>query len=346
MKRTHTIKTAPEVSGDSYIELTSIEGQFLREPESSNLTEITDENDSMPMQTFHLKVADGNYATLTASLEVDDWGYIHINKVDSTSSYSLPFINLTEDIEPAGVRGGHVLWSETKSVLLPSGNYDIIVWHKNATYLTGDAHYNTSICNYSITINHTTVPLLEGNTTPYPVHIDVVFNERSEDEVPAEDKDKENTSTYCASGYRFLGTATVLYSDGSTSDFSVQTGGWMSKDCKLPKPSQEDLENNYDRKLWPDTACPPSASAMHTKLSGEEVPGYSIDVPSSTKRSALKVHLALRTGSEGCISTKDSTAWEEFKKVMELSDKAFPDNPLGFSVYYSCEQPDPNRRPN
>lgn len=142
--------------------------------------------------------------------------------------------------------------------------------------------YNVSKCNFGFSGTLNVV---------HPVRYDFEFTTRSEDNVNPDEKDGETHSTYCASGYVFLGQGTVTYNNGTSKTFGIQSGGWMANSSPFTKPTSSQLNNNFNPKKWPDTSCPTAVTAIHTTVEGL---GYGIDVDASTGRSAIKLHKGVR----------------------------------------------------
>lgn len=163
-----------------------------------------------------------------------------------------------------GVRGGHVRWTKTSTVLLPAGLYDIYVRHDNAVY-TGEyadkGASDLSFCEVSMTFAYDTVPSLKC-----PLLINAVFSQcqTETDERTALELAQEPTS-YSASGFIYRGYIDVYYSEGTTKRIPAQTGGWVA--MKSPFKVTKD-KTSFDPYLWPDTACPTclKAPAKHAKI--------------------------------------------------------------------------------
>ncbi len=324
------IEASPSYQEGVYKWYDRLSGKYSR----SDSTVGTNASDSMEDTTVLFEIPTGYEATVTFSLTVDDWGTLTVT--DSSGNEKLK-LSLTSSDDSPGERGGHVEWSDTKSVHLPSGKYKVEIHHENVTYegeYADKSVYNVSKCNFGFTGTLNVV---------HPVRYDFEFTTRSEDNVNPDEKDGETNSTYCASGYVFLGQGTVTYNNGTSKTFGIQSGGWMANSSPFTKPTNSQLNNNFNPKQWPDTSCPTAVTAIHTTIVGL---GYGIDVDASTGRSAIKLHKGVRFGSEGCISVRNADEWEMIEEDMRIATKVYPKDPLEATVSYSCVQPDYNRYPS
>ncbi len=188
---------------------------------------------------------------------------------------------------------------------------------------------------------------------------------KSEDSVSESDLGKENPSR-CASGYIFKGVMVGTFTeDGKSEEITksyglVQTGGWMAEDSPWTNNLVNDPANPQskisvpssvpfgDRYLWPDTCCPSTVTGVHTFLHTGNVVGFQIDSPyevasgdPNRMRRGLKIHMAGRTGSEGCISVLDESVWNELCQDMERIN-ANPAVPA-LNIQYNGEAPNPYR---
>lgn len=277
-------------------------------------------------------------AQLNVSLTVDDWGTLEI--LDSAGTSKLRISMTSQDATP-GVQGGHAKWTKTAAVNLESGVYVIKVNHMNIDY-------NPQVSNLS----YCKVDITSSLNMKYPKRYDVIFNERSTDGVIfSQMNDETSSNTICPSGYVFKGIGTVTYNDSTTMTFPVQSGGWMSRVSPFNKPSEDDVNASFPAKKWPDTCCPSAVSAIHT---GSNPSGYLIDVDPATNRSGIRMHIAKRIGSEGCISvlnpnvdeTIAENKWPLIVSGMQKASAVYPYDALEMSVVYNVpalELPNPNR---
>lgn len=177
------------------------------------------------------------------------------------------------------------------------------------------------------------------------LRVEVMFDRRVAEVVRAE----EQGSSYCASGYVYLGQMVVWGGDGMPLvDMPVQTGGWMCEDSPFVREGHcpQCVEwGAYQPLSYPDTAFPDLVedTTLGTQRTGKRQ-GFRIPDPPGTGRSALMIHPAERCGSEGCISTHAAAAWEVFCDLMErLHSSGIESVPL--RVTYACPPPEPGRMP-
>lgn len=178
---------------------------------------------------------------------------------------------------------------------------------------------------------------------PAPACAEVVFTERAARPVLC----AEQENSYCASGFVFLGTLTLM-AHGAPMVLPAQTGGWMCSDSPFVRgglcPSDASC-GAYDPLLYPDTAFPslPAATTLGTLRTGKRC-GFRIPDPPGIGRSALMVHAASRYGSEGCISIPPCVEWARFCDVLAgLHEAGIERIPL--RVIYTCPPPDAQRAP-
>ncbi len=243
----------------------------------------------------------------------------------------MTLVDLTRAAGPASAQGGHASWSASGEVTLGAGTYLIGVEHENVTFPEGDdGHWNHSVCNFSIGMAYVNRGEVGG---VYPIHVNVVFTERSLDADIA-----DCGGSLCKSGYVFRGTATLVYNDGSTRSYAVQSGGWVHGTAALPKPTTdaEIADANANPQNWADTCCPPEVTGIHTFLHTGSLTGFQIDSENTSPlRTHLKLHVSSRTGSEGCLSTTNAAEWAEIVEEMEKANSVMEDA-LTLNVVYAC----------
>lgn len=315
-----------------YQAFTSITGDFYYEDYSNG----TGSGNSMPYKEYHLLVPEGKVATVHASMTADDWGVIRVTRMASSGFASINLdvflINLTSDVDKPGVRGGHVRWSQSNTIKLPAGTYELRVVHTNADYKEGyNATNNVSLCNYSIDITYEDV----ANRV---IHVDFVFTHRENQHftVPTVSDSTNTDKVSIPCGYTFFGTGTVIKDNGTTYEFRVQSGG-KRKDCKLkPIPSVTDLQNNFDATQWYDTCCPPTARSMSTTKEGT-IKGFNFEFAYPTIRTGVKLHYGTYgNGSHGCISTDEK--WSTICSDMQALKDAGVSS-VGITVTYPAGGP-------
>ena len=129
---------------------------------SGNFSKQTNSNgaeDHFAPDSVSLTVPENTEAHVTASMTVDDWGYIDITPA---SGASIRAIDLTSSVESPGPRGGHVRWSAQTSdaIVLAPGQYSITVRQDNAPYneaYAAQAGNNVSFCQASVTIEYVAI---------------------------------------------------------------------------------------------------------------------------------------------------------------------------------------------
>ena len=365
--------TATSTAGNIYSQFESLVGNFSKWT-NSNLMENGDNYAPAPAR---LHVPSGYFAKVTCTLKVDDWGKIIIIPVDSDAEADdITVLNMTSEVVTPGIRGGHVLWERTSTILLPAGLYDIYVQQDNAEYndnFASEASMNRSFCEVSISFTYDTVP-----TLVCPLLINAVLSQyhNTTDERTDAELAMEPTS-YCASGFMYRGYLNVHYSDGSVQRIPAQSGGWVNaKESPFKAPKDKE---NHDPYQWPDTACPtclatPAGkdySGIDSTASGS-TNGYMIYIDENESRSQvedaavgrtyIKLHLAKRIGSEGCISTMEwygnqdidisdranpvhNPLWFELVNAMKNAQSKLR-NPIPFTIRYVGVQPNYNRIPS
>lgn len=362
---------ATSSNGDSYSQIKSLTGTFSKWTNGNSV----EDSDSFAPAPARLYVPTGYFVKVTSTLTVDDWGKITIIPVDSIMDVDdITALNMTSEVATPGVRGGHVRWTKTSTVLLPAGLYDIYVRHDNAVY-TGEyadkGASNLSFCEVSMTFAYDTVPSLKC-----PLLINAVFSQcqTETDERTALELAQEPTS-YSASGFIYRGYIDVYYSDGTTKRIPAQTGGWVAMESPFKVTKDR---TSFDPYLWPDTACPTCLKAPAKKdypgidkeASGN-TNGYTIHIDEDASkaqiegaesgRTYIKLHLAKRIGSEGCISTmewygneniarenranrENNPLWFELVDAMKNANTKLR-NPIPITIRYVGAQPDYNRIP-
>lgn len=96
-------------AGEIYSQFQSLTGTFSKWTNSN----VLEDGDNFAPPPAHLYVPEGYFAKVTSILKVDDWGKITIVPVNSAAGINnITALNMTNEIEPAGVRGGHVRWQK------------------------------------------------------------------------------------------------------------------------------------------------------------------------------------------------------------------------------------------
>lgn len=364
--------TATSSAGKTYSQFSRLTGNFSKWTNSNSL----ENSDNYAPAPARLYVPFGYFVKVICTLKVDDWGKIIITPVDSNSSVDdITALNMTSEVATPGIRGGHVRWERTSTILLPAGLYDIYVRQDNVEYtgnFVSEASTNQSFCDVSISFTYDTVPSLVC-----PLLINAVLSKyQSETEERTEEELAMEPTSYCSSGFMYRGYVNVHYSDGSIKRIPAQSGGWINA---TESPFKAPIDRlNYEPYQWPDTACP----TCLTTPAGKDYPGIdstasgntdgyeiSIDANASKNqvqgaeygRTYIKLHLAKRIGSEGCISTIEwygnpdidisdranllhNPLWFELVDAMKNAQKRLR-NPIPFTIQYVGEQPEYNRIP-
>ena len=128
---------------------------------SGNFTKWTNSNgeeDHFAPDAVTITVPENMEAHVSASMTVDDWGYIDITPLSGSGS-TIRAINLTTEVASPGPRGGHVRWSgqTNAAIVLQPGQYSIIIRQDNAPYgeaYASEAGTNVSFCQASVTIEY------------------------------------------------------------------------------------------------------------------------------------------------------------------------------------------------
>lgn len=146
MSNTPTITASPSYEAGVYKWYDSVSGTYTR----SDSTVGTNASDSMDDTTILFEVPADYEASVNLSLTVDDWGTLTVT--DEAGNEKLK-LSLTSAEDAPGVRGWHAEWSDSGSVNLPAGKYQIKIHHENVTY-TGEyadkSVFNVSKCNFSL----------------------------------------------------------------------------------------------------------------------------------------------------------------------------------------------------
>ncbi len=162
------------------------------------------------------------------------------------------------------------------------------------------------------------------------VHTEVIFYAVSANPVRRE----EQRRSLCASGCVRLGVlrlrSTALHR--LLLEMPVQTGGWMSANSPFARAGlvpDDTTWGAYNPADLPDTCFPNIGNTeLGTERTGK-LRGFRVPDPPGTGRTFLMVHFAERYGSEGCISTPDPAAWQQFCSIMaDLHAAHVPTIPL------------------
>ncbi len=174
------------------------------------------------------------------------------------------------------------------------------------------------------------------------VRIEVLFYDTDPQGVLAADQRR----SLCASGRIFIGHLHLRESESDRSllDFSVQTGGWMSRQSPFAERGDfppDSMWGHYNPSDYPDTAFPALdyETSLGTARTGK-LRGFRIPDPPGTGRTFLMLHFAERKGSEGCISTPDAGAWETFCSIMAALHTAGIEQ-IPLRVFYTGSIPIP-----
>ena len=149
--------TATSSAGKTYSQFSRLTGNFSKWTNSNSL----ENSDNYAPAPARLYVPFGYFVKVICTLKVDDWGKIIITPVDSNSSVDdITALNMTSEVATPGIRGGHVRWERTSTILLPAGLYDIYVRQDNVEYtgnFVSEASTNQSFCDVSISFTYDTV---------------------------------------------------------------------------------------------------------------------------------------------------------------------------------------------
>lgn len=279
--------------------------------------------DSMPTQTIKLRLPQGYKGAVRVFYEVDDWGKVVVKNLSNNSEITLIDMDYKEEL--AGVRNGHPIWSKTGYwKLRENSDYEIVISQTNANYPVGyNPRNNIVYAKFEITLekwpsNERIQSLNVNFDTPQTSEVDVA-------------NDKGNTTTRCASGHVYTGTLTVNYTNGSSANLAVQSGGWMDVDSpwtksavwEAPNASQADA-NPFS---FPDTCIPAGTFRMETSERGKLTGFYFLDedfanLPDELQhRVSMKLHVKERYGSSGCISTPNSFEWNRLRDAVANTGK-------------------------
>ena len=131
---------------------------------SGNFTKWTNSNgdeDHFAPDAVTITVPEDMEAHVSATMTVDDWGYIDITPLSGGGS-TIRAINLTTEVARPGPRGGHVRWSgqSNEAIVLQPGQYSIIIRQDTAPYdeaYANEAGTNVSFCQASVTIEYVAI---------------------------------------------------------------------------------------------------------------------------------------------------------------------------------------------
>lgn len=127
----------------------SITGHYYK----SDSVNGTSQEDSMGDLTINFKVPDDNIATINVTLTVDDWGHFDLFSANDPQTTIL-HLGMMKNVDASpGPRGGHTIWSKSGTVQLLPGDYRMVIYHENATYVPEYAHEvgsNVAQCDFAI----------------------------------------------------------------------------------------------------------------------------------------------------------------------------------------------------
>lgn len=154
----------------------SITGHYYK----SDSVNGTSRADSMGDHTINFKVPDGHIATINVTLTVDDWGCFDLFSMDDPETMIL-HLGMMKNVDASpGPRGGHTIWSKSGSVQLLPGDYRMVIYHENATYVpeyANEVGTNVAQCDFVISatkerfVNWPTAPVVLGNPITWYVAI-------------------------------------------------------------------------------------------------------------------------------------------------------------------------------
>lgn len=139
------------ITRDAEDRIVGLSGDF------SKWTNANGDDDHFAPEAVLLTVPENTVAHLTATLTVDDWGYIDIIPPIGAP---IRVLDLSPNAGSPGPRGGHVRWGASTGIpyVLQSGTYTIVVRQDNAPYseaYSSEAGSNISFCHVAIAVEYT-----------------------------------------------------------------------------------------------------------------------------------------------------------------------------------------------
>lgn len=144
-----------DIQTDTEDRIIGLSGSFTK------WTNSNEEGDHFAPEAVTITVPENMEAHVTASMTVDDWGYIDIIPISGVGS-TIRAINLTSEVASPGPRGGHKRWSgqTNEPIVLEPGQYSITIRQDNAPYgedYASEAGKNLSFCQVSVTIEYVAI---------------------------------------------------------------------------------------------------------------------------------------------------------------------------------------------
>lgn len=144
-----------DIQTDTEDRIIGLSGSFTK------WTNSNEEGDHFAPEAVTITVPENMEAHVTASMTVDDWGYIDIIPISGVGS-TIRAINLTSEVASPGPRGGHKRWSgqTNEAIVLEPGQYSITIRQDNAPYgedYASEAGKNLSFCQVSVTIEYVAI---------------------------------------------------------------------------------------------------------------------------------------------------------------------------------------------
>jgi RHS repeat-associated protein len=134
-------------------------------------------------------------------------------------------------------------------------------------------------------------------------------------------------------GRAFIGSIIFVCKSGKTwTGRSVITGGMYMKGSSVKGPTK-------DNPLGDDSASPSGNFNVDTFITGI---GFHIKTP-GTGRGSIKIHPTSAEGSHGCTSIRNSSEWEQIKKMMDHTKNTCGNSSIPVRVQYNNDIPLGNR---
>lgn len=316
-----------DIQTDTEGRIIGLSGNFTKQTNSNG------EEDHFAPDAVTITVPENMEAHVSASMTVDDWGYIDITPISGAGS-TIRAVNLTTEVANPGPRGGHVRWSgqTTEAIVLQPGQYNITVRQDNAPYneaYASKAEANVSFCQASVTIEYVAIlapikmnPLTQSDANELMKDYNVYNYTNMPDHKQVWEaiggtakEGNDSTSPTCAAR---VSQALCDYGVSLPPEPDLERNGFLNyknKNGKVVYVRAVSIHNFMENQLGNPTFT--SASAFRSHLSNNNATAVIIW---SLEKNGRIAHVGMGYQNEGCA--KEGT-FDEATSIWVLNSSAF-----------------------